>query len=279
MDSDFSLTINRNTGTVEGDIFARQLNPASNTNANLNFHFGGAGRSAYILDDHFGALIDSGSVEDDNITATTNLINAHGNYITTEDPQKQFSEYASWGYWEMSHSEAGGTEMYHAHVPYSMWVAGEKTPTAYIQNLITNTSFIGRYRGPAQGMQIDTGGISYLSGGRIEMAIDFSNGSIAPWVTNPTAVSSRLTFDQVVLDIGFNPSTPDYNTVNQFGFNGIITQATKAGVADTGVISSAVNGAYFGPNANSIGGNFQAQFSDEQYIGIFGGNLVNGPPP
>lgn len=48
------------------------------------------------------------------------------------------------------------------------------------------------------------------------------------------------------------------------GFTGMIT--------NPGISNSQVNGAFYGPNAKSVGGSFRADFTSERYLGIFVGD-------
>ncbi len=44
-------------------------------------------------------------------------------------------------------------------------------------------------------------------------------------------------------------------------------------------MNSSINGSFYGPQVNSVGGNFAAEFPSAAYMGIFGGGLVNTPAP
>ncbi len=264
----FLLNINRDSGTISGDIKATQVDRVNG--GGLNLTIGGTYGSAYVLDDFFGAIIGcSGDcINDDTGSVVPNVtINQHGNYLVAENPQKQFSPYVTWGYWEISHEEPDGPDfdtapdMYHTHMPYSMWIAGERTPATYVSNLLNNTTFVGNYSGMANGFLIDSGGVKALSNGHVDLAVDFASAKMA------SAVTGALSFDEVILKIDSAASM-----LTSGGFQAVISNA--------GVLAgSSVNGAFYGPGVNAVGGNFQADFSTEKYIGIFGGNLINGPAP
>ena len=108
----------------------------------------------------------------------------------------------------------------------------------------------GTYTGGAKGICINTASeVSELTGGVSQIQVDFGTYQ----------VSGNIGFDQVnlVLDSGVL-----YTSAPQF----------SAGILGSG--TSLVNGAFFGPNANAIGGNFDADMSGTRYMGIFGGSRV-----
>lgn len=283
-DSDgLSLNVDRDNGTISGKLKLTQVDRLNN--GGISVDIGGANDSAYVLDHAFGAVIGcsdpSGKcVNDDSGSATPNAaLNQHGNYLVTENPANQFSPYATWGYWEISHQEDDGSDpdtgpdMYHTHMPYSMWIAGERTPPDYINGLIANSTFVGQYSGMARGFEVDKpfndpnnpnnnsfGGVRELTNGHMDLAVDFGNAS------GPSAITGSLAFDQVTLNID-----SDTAALNPGKFTAKITNPD--------ITSSVVNGAFYGPKVNSVGGNFEATSSTAQYIGIFGGNLKNGPAP
>ena len=91
-----------------------------------------------------------------------------------------------------------------------------------------------------------------MSGGATDLTIDF----------NPAATSSvfgTITFDQVTIDV--NSSTP----LTSGGFTGPVS-FTPSG-------TGSIDGAFYGPQAQSIGGKFEANDGADQYYGIFGGDL------
>lgn len=268
----FTLQIDRDQGTIAGRLKAPQLNRMSTTTfGGLDLEIGGAYGSAYVLDGAMAALIGcSGNCINDDSTPTPGFnvgLTPYGNYLITEAPDRQFSSYVTWGYWEISHQEPDGTDldtiddMYHTHVPYSTWIAGQKTPASFVDTLLNKTTFVGQYAGMAHGQMIDSMNHAFpLTNGRSNLAIDFGQANVATAVK----VKGALTFNEVTLNIDSPVSMLD-------------RQGFKAQIVNPGVIDSAVNGAFYGPNVNAIGGNFQAEFSTQRYLGIFGGNLQNGP--
>jgi hypothetical protein len=58
--------------------------------------------------------------------------------------------------------------------------------------------------------------------------------------------------------------------------NASVTGFTAGVCSNANIVDGSFNGAFYGPNAASIGGNFHAKFNDNvQYLGIFGGNRTN----
>ncbi|MBA3014512.1 MAG: FecR family protein [Proteobacteria bacterium] len=284
IDEEFILAIDRDLGTITGRFKAPQLNRMSTATSStttlgsvigsnfggLELEIGGSHGSAYVLDDAMMAIIGcSGNCINDDSTSTPVFnvgLTPYGNYLVTEVPERQFSDYVSWGHWEITHQEPDGPDMvdtvddmYHTHVPYSLWIAGQRTPASFVDSLLNKTTFVGHYSGRAQGQVIDSmNHASPLTNGRTNLAIDFGQASVV------SAVTGALSFDEVTLSINSAASL-------------LTGQGFKASIVNPGVIDSAVNGVFYGPTVNAIGGNFQAELSTQRYLGIFGGNLVNGP--
>nr|HOO47629.1 transferrin-binding protein-like solute binding protein [Deltaproteobacteria bacterium] len=165
------------------------------------------------------------------------------------DPHSQYSEYVTWGYWEISYEDPESAAQYHLHLPGDFWIAGELTPASVIQDLAMN-NIQGSYAGGAKGICINTlSEVSELTGGVSQIQVDFGTYQ----------VSGNITFDQVNLELD---SGIVYASSPQF----------SAGILGAG--TSLVNGAFFGPNANAVGGNFDADMSGTRYMGIFGGSRV-----
>lgn len=251
--SQVAIVLNRDTGTVTGSLTATDVVGSAGT---LNVTIGSNGQSAFVLEDHFAAYLGDGTDGSANIKT----LKPYGNFLITaplqdEDntpiPGQQFSEHVQWGYWEVAYVDPGSGKDYHLHNPGSLWIAGERTLPSVIDGLISQNAS-ARYVGIAEGIQIDgnTSMISQLTGGKCDMSIAFGSAS------NP--VTGTLSFDNAI-NLNVNGTTAISNTGFEAGING----------ASTGV-----HGAFFGPNANAIGGNFQGMSATDntEYIGIFGGN-------
>ena len=243
----FQLSVNKDVGTLSGNLSAGDFNGSGSAITNLQI--GGPLGSAYVLDDAMIALL--GCADCIKTGSSTGGLKEFGNYMVTAKQPDQLAPYITWGYWEIAYRDPESGTDYHLHQPGSYWIAGPQTPASDVSNLMA-TNFMGTYTGGAEGIQIDTTGmISGLTGGATNLTIDFNPNATMP-------VMGNIKFDQVDLNVmgmgtGFSPT----------GFKGQIG----------GAISSKVNGAFFGPNAAAIGGNFGAKMSTgEEYYGIFAGH-------
>jgi hypothetical protein len=92
--------------------------------------------------------------------------------------------------------------------------------------------------------------VQELANGKTNISINFAS-------TSTTAISGSLNFDQLILNVTGTPGA-----VTNSGFS-----ATVDGAA-----ASRVNGAFYGPSAEGIGGNFNADMGGMKYHGIFAGD-------
>jgi hypothetical protein len=243
--SDFVLNIDRESGTLSGLLSAEDTITGM---ATINYlEIGGSHGSAYVLDDNMVGLIgDTGS---DAITTDmyTGGLKTYGNYLITGDINDQFSDYVTWGYWEIAYTDPESGAPYHLHMPGSYWIAGELTPDSTIASL-ASSNITGVYSGVARGVCIDTASVvSELTNGSSQITINFGTSQ----------VTGNIAFDQITLNLT----------------NGAITASTSGFSAEISSAStSSVNGAFYGPQAQAIAGNFNADISGNTYLGIFGGN-------
>ncbi len=240
--NNFSLSLNRDAGTLSGSITAADVyDPANNNISNLQV--GGSHGSAYVLDDNFVAILGSDTNNAISDSAGPGGLKPRGNYLVVEDPARQFSQYFTWGHWEVSYDAPSDGADYHLHMPGSMWIAGAQTPVAQLPNIT------GNYSGGARGFKIDLSNqFSELTNGSCNIAVNFSTG----------AVTGSIAFDQKTLNLVAGVLPAATNTFN----------AQMAGAS-----SSSVNGTFYGPNAEGMAGSFDAYYStDGRYVGIFGGD-------
>lgn len=245
---DFTLTINKDTGTLTGSLSGEDFLNAANQITGLTIG-GGASDSVYITDKIMGASLSGSSVID--INGNLGGLKSYGNFMVTSDTAS-LSTYTTWGYWEAAYSEPITGKNYHIHVPGSLWIAGNPTPSSAITGLI-GTSFTGTYIGKAEGVMFDnTSQMTRMTNGTTNLAIDFSS-------TAPIPVSGSIIFSEANLPV--TSSSPAYVTTS--GFSASIPTA----------VTSAVNGTFYGPGAEAAAGNFSATMSDgKQYHGVFAGN-------
>lgn len=249
-----TITLDRDRGTVTGQINAADVLGHA---GDLHLTIGPDGQSAYVLDDHFAACLGSGQGEPGDITD----LKPYGNYLitaapagdddipeSTPEPGHQFSEHLQWGYWEAAYQDPVTEMDHHIHIPGTFWIAGQPAPEEAVNRLI-RTGFTGTYSGMAEGISIDEGRVSPLAGGYTRLAIDFSPSAVHP-------VSGTIGFDSVSLNVlGTLP-------VSAGGFTAGIEGAPDG-----------LNGAFFGPDADAVGGNFNGFKDHVRYIGIFGATL------
>jgi len=249
--SEFRLTVNKDSGSISGDLWADDFNLSGSTIAGL--HIGGSLGSAYVLDDAMIALLGGA----DCITSSSSVggLKPYGNYLVTKKQPDQLSPHTTWGYWEIAYKDPNSGTDYHVHHPIAFWIAGPQTPASEVNTLISD-SVEGRYRGGAEGIQIESSGmITELTGGITDLTINFAPNASTP-------LSGNIRFDGGInLNVLEDPSVT--YPITSGGFSGIITGADE----------STVKGTFFGPDAAAIGGNFGAKMSTgEEYYGIFAGS-------
>jgi len=238
--SDVSLTINRDAGTVSGTISAVDALSSSYLSG---IEVGGAYGSAYVLDD---ALIGLLGCSSGNCVSGSGDLQPNTSFLVTENPDTPISSYAEWGIWEASYVDPYNSAVYHVHMPGSWWVAGEVTPVSVVSTLTGTAS----YSGPALAAKIGAGSLDYLKG-TASLLVDFS----------------PLTAGSVTGSISF-PNEPVFN----IGGSSATTSGFNASLTGTGVSSGYLNGAFFGPSANAVAGNFNAVLSDADstnFVGIY----------
>ncbi|MEW6428022.1 MAG: FecR domain-containing protein [Thermodesulfobacteriota bacterium] len=261
---DFGFTVDRSQGTLAGSLtVADTLAPSVSLNG---LAVGNPGTSAYIADRALFAELSGSAAGNSALNGTAaGPLKPAGNYLVSEDPARQPASHATWGYWEVAYQDPASLADYHLHVPYSTWVAGERTPAAEVQSLIDAGTVTATYSGKAHGTVTDTsrsmGQVTQLPEGNLALTVDFGKTTMADAVTGSIAfpADTATGFPGRVLPIGSAASM-----LNSGGF--------QAMVNDPGVISSQVNGAFYGPGAKSVGGNFRADYATEHYLGIFLGD-------
>ncbi len=281
--TDFSMTLNRNSGTLKGNFSAFDF--SDNNKSIKNMEIGGARGSAYIDDSTFVALMggnnvvhapgeivfipdagDSGSSGHSGNGGSsyglmhggsiihredkTSNIKPKGAYMVTDCSYGKLADHVSWGYWEAAYNDPETGKPYHIHSPGSLWVAGAKTPENEIGDLM-GQRFKGHYNGKAIGVMTINGVIGMIPmNGTAKIDLDFSPASTDP----------------VTGDISF----PKHG-LSFFIENGDLRKSGFRATIDN-TINSSVNGGFFGHDAQSVGGNFHADLRDNKtkVIGIFG---------
>ncbi len=247
--SDFSMQIDRDAGVLTGNISATDF--ATRANSLAGVEIGGAWGSAYVDDDLYVALLGG-----DNTVLTSGFsggLKPYGNHLEPTDPDLDLSAHTTWGYWEIAYDDPATSEPYHVHVPSSLWVAGQVTSEDTVRGLI-QTGHIGRYEGNAIGA-LASPMLPHLMmlEGSIEMAINFSPSAQAP-------VTGSLIFSDPGIDLAI-----ENGLVRPSGFSGSFQNT----------LQSEINGAFFGPGADAVAGNFTAILEQEGVVtGIFGADAI-----
>lgn len=251
--NEFYFTLDKDNGTITGKLSASDVTGGGA--ALVGIDIGGALPSAFILEDNFAAVMGCPSGACVETNGSTGGLKKYTNYLVTADPDiNEIGDYISWGFWEVAYTDPASREPYHAHAPGSRWIAGEPTPLTELQNL-ANTHFIGHYGGPVLATRIDTDVQEFK--GSFAIDVDFANLNAASAIQGVIKIDDGTTFNVA-------NTAMDYATTG--GFHGFVSHPTKT------VYDSEFNGAFFGPHAESIGGNFHAGFDTRSYVGIFGGN-------
>lgn len=237
--NDFTMTINRDSGTLSGSFLVADYTEPAIT---LNVTVGGSNASVYVADEALIALL-SGTIT--NVGANNLLPNS--NFLVTEDPDKpKPASYVQWGVWEAAYIDPDNSAVYDIHQPGTYWVAGvPTTPGTFPTGSYT-------YSGNAYATKITTDGLYYLAGTtsfNISFNDTYGAGTInSGSITIPSELSLSLG-TSVPLAAGA------FTTTNV-----------------SGVSSGKVNGNFFGPNAKSLAGNFTAVNAGGQFLGIYGGD-------
>ncbi|MDH4321835.1 MAG: FecR domain-containing protein [Desulfobulbaceae bacterium] len=241
--SDFTMNINRDSGTV-GGTFAATDSIGSGTTLDVTI---GSGGSAYVLDDQLIALL-GGSVN-----SSYNLL-PNSNFMKTAKPEERIASYVEWGIWEAAYVVPGSPDniVYDIHQPGSYWVAGVPTASG---NFITSVNYTYNGKAYAAGINVPNTTSTTRDEGSTTLNVNFSSNTGMGKITSGTINAGNLA---LVL-----PTNIDITS-------GSFTANTGFAGADT----ATVNGAFFGPAANSVGGNFTAAITSTSttYIGVFGGN-------
>lgn len=244
--TEFSLSVNRNTGTINGSLTAFDLVDPSVSISSLTV--GGTNGSVYISDDIFAAIVGGGTIWNG---ASSGGLKAQGNFLLTEDPSKPpIATYASWGSWEIAYADPNTGDDYHVHVPSTYWVAGEMTSST---DLVT-VSGTATYNCRAEGVYVPISGpFDALPSGTVTLNVDFDADMLT---------SGTLSFPAGTINPAINLNIPS------------VTVATGQFTAPLVTPGGTINGAFYGPAADSVAGNFEAQLTtpSARIIGIFGGD-------
>ncbi|ADH86546.1 FecR domain-containing protein [Desulfurivibrio alkaliphilus] len=247
----FELQIDRQAGMFSGQIIEAE----SATTTGLSI--GGLEVAGFYVSDNFLA----GELSSASDSDLQGALGGSGEYYfyDFEDEADYFqigelAEHVSWGYWGAAFT--GQDEMPYLISPAgSFWVAGELTPADTVLGMI-DAEVTGTYEGGAEGILIFEGTMADLYNGQTTLNINFGDANINGSIT--FSEIAELTID------GSSSLGPD-------GFAADVTSVEFFGGEPT-LASGGISGAFFGPNAESVGGNFHAEGGGAQFLGIFGGD-------
>ena len=235
----FALAVNRSNGTISG-TFTPDGWP--------QLFIGGSNPSAYVGDHLMVAEIGGSGLR------------PHGNYLLTAHPDDRLADHVSWGYWESSRLIGGDDYLEHATqfatgdvVAGSLWVGGE--PTSSIDNYVAgylNGGYTGSYSGEAVAVHYDGATVEAIRG-PFDMNISFSDNSM----------SGTIFSGSHLMNFSSGPGG-----VTAHGISGTVE------LAGNQMISGPITGTFFGPEAASVGGNFEADYNNVGYLGVFGADKV-----
>lgn len=251
--SSFIMTAYPITGMISGSINAAELTSSGAITLSGLTVGGTAANSAYIHTEDMAAVLSGSNL----------ALAAHGNLLYNNGPgtpqiTSVVNDYLTWGYWEMAYTDPVDGSSDHLFSSQSFFVAGQQTDPAYISGIM-NTSFSGTYTGKAFGVGLDATGQNAmpLTNGTTNLTVNFQSPSAV------NAVTGSINFDQASLSVNSAAST-----LNSNGFTAYVST-----VSGTTPAASAVHGAFYGPAADAVGGNFIAKMgTGASYLGIFGGS-------
>lgn len=222
--ADVAITLTPSTGAVAAAVNTyEQSDSWDGTAHTLNTASMTGVVSAYVTPKAFGVIGTSNNDDGGLVTATA---------------QTDSYQYLSWGHW-------GRTEVVDSVQkdiePASLWVAGRLTPDANIP-----TSGSGSYTGEVRGYVIDVSNTVRAVAGTTALTANFANGS-------GTLGGS---FNNLTTSQGTWVSTA--TVIASWG----ATNAVSGTLSGSGITSGSIHGAFFGPNAQELGGNWAIQKDD-----------------
>jgi len=237
--NDVHLTLRPNDGTVEAVVNVKSLDDKN------SYHFSSDSQDAsvYVNQNAFAVLKEVGNVP---------------SYVATTVGQDKKTEgnatydYLSWGIWAVGLEGDWLAREVHAD---SRWIAGALTPTAAIKEKTGTASYSGWVAGLiANKSGVELGQNANVRGD-IELKADFSKNTMTGTLkfghgdnidTLPRAISAEME-----------------GKISGRRFSGNLT-------ADN-IQSGKLNGAFYGPKAQEVGGNWMMQADKWQATGIFAG--------
>jgi hypothetical protein len=179
--------------------------------------------------------------------ATTKIIDDIPSYVTTTMKESDTYSYLSWGEWSSDKDDVLGSSVLHS----SPWIAGKMTTGLDIPQTGSAS-----YKGIVKGQVYESGTFSSLSG-TTNLTADFANRTLSGTFDNIKRANNTIYTNQAIL------SNVSWNT-NTNSLSGDLTSSGMTG---------SVNGAFFGTNAQEVGGSWTLDKNDSsaKASGIFTG--------
>jgi hypothetical protein len=235
----------------------------------------GSNQSAYISEDVWGGMpttgtFDANGLNNTRFMALPDKIDANG-FLSYSD------DYSSWGYWQADHNTSAST----SKSEIGWWVAGAVTPTGVIDALISaHTTYT--YNGHVMGAAIYNGtnielikmnaankaqiSINFGSANPVSGSFQFQTGASDATLKNWSSTFSGAGTGSIT-NTNYS-GNGNFATNSSFGYNGAAT-GTGNGSA---VTATSLNGQYYGPAANSVGGSFAITAGSHSAQGVFKGD-------
>lgn len=197
----------------------------------------GSGGARYVSEDAFGTADSSGV------------------FTTVIDPGG--ADYASWGYW---FKQTGTSTM-----DFGTWVAGALSTQADVQALITANS-VANYSGKVLGGVVSTGGFDMINTATSSVNLSVNFGTAYPITGNIAFTTAGGQSWNLVVD---NTVSSINAATSSFG-----ASFSSAGSSSSvgSVTGGSMSGNFYGPNAQTIGGAFNAATATHTAGGVFKAN-------
>lgn len=219
--SDLTIQINKNTGAVNVVSSFLSIDTADSSS-----------KSAYIHDDYFAAI--TLDTYDHTTPALTSYLIAI--------PMETQDDYVSWGYWGKS-TLHNTNQITTDTSPFSTWVAGVKTDTSYINNLVSVANQTFAYNGSVIGSTNESGQLGYITTSGNSAAFSFNFAT--------STYSSAIAFTSSKGNVWSSSATLALNG-NAFNATNVNTTVNGSNTSTTG----AIQGSFYGPTAQAVAGSF-----------------------
>ncbi|PHS59068.1 MAG: hypothetical protein COB17_00600 [Sulfurimonas sp.] len=178
----------------------------------------------------------------DTITNTLTFIE-NANIITTPASSASSSSYLDFGTWADSSASTSG-----------LYIVGELTHSEVIQDLINTPPADRTYSGSVEAIETVSGTTSSVSG-TMGLTINFA--------------TQQITSGSINVNSGYWNASIISGTINKFGFE---TTGFSGSTSPGNAISGSLNGDFYGPSANEIGGEFNLKddVTLDTVKGVFG---------